>query len=90
MQELGTIRFTPQPQPSTTAPSWREQWSLLGKLECTALTRSEILTAYGQTEASLKELTGIIAAADAKRIASQCRAIPKQQDDESESDQQLD
>ena len=45
--------------------------------------------AYGQTEASLKELTGIIAAADAKRIASQCRDIPKQQDDESESDQQL-
>ena len=90
MQELGTIRFTPQPQPNTTAPSWREQWNLLGKLECTALTRSEILTAYGQTEASLKELTGTIAAADAKRIASQCRATPKQQDDESESDQQLD
>ena len=55
---------------------------------CAALSRSEILSSYGQTEASLTELTGIIAAADARRLASRGRTNANQQDEDSDPDQQ--
>ena len=89
-QELSTIKLKPQLQLSITAPSWREQWNRLAKLGGAALSKSEILSSYGQTEASLKELTGTIAAADARRIASRYRTTSNQQDEDSDPDQQHD
>ena len=89
-QELSTIKLKPQLQLSTTAPSWREQWNKLAKLGGAALSRTDILSAYGQTEASLGELTSAIAEADAGRSAARYRTTPNQQDADADAEDQND
>ena len=68
MEELRTIRTAPLPQSTVMGTSWRDQWNRLEKFNGSTLTRSEILTAYGQTEGSIKEHTVNLAITDAKRI----------------------
>ena len=68
MEELRTIRTAPLAQSTVMITSWREQWLRLAQHNGSTLTRSEILTAYGQTEESIKEHTVNLAIADAKRI----------------------
>ena len=79
LEELSTIRATPQTQPTATGSSWREQWNCLARLSVAAPTRSEILTAYGQTEEFLKEHTANLALADAKRNLIKNEDSAKQQ-----------
>ena len=79
LEELSTIRATPQSQPTATGSSWREQWNCLARLSVAAPTRSEILTAYGQTEEFLKEHTANLALADAKRNLIKNEDSAKQQ-----------
>ena len=88
--ELSTIKLKPQLQLSTTAPSWREQWNRLAKFGGAVLSRYEILSSYGQTAASLRELTGTIAEADERRIAARSRTASNQQDADSDPDHQHD
>ena len=78
MEELRTIRTTPPLQSTVIGTSWREQWNRLAKFNVSALTRSEILTAYGQTEESIKEHTANLAIADAKRILNKSGDNAKQ------------
>ena len=68
MEELRTIRTAPLAQSTVMITSWREQWNRLAQFNGSTLTRSEILTAYGQTEESIKEHIVNLAIADAKRI----------------------
>ena len=69
-QELLTISVKAQPQHSTTIPNWSEQWHKLAKPKCLGPSRTTILGAYGQTEASLTCLTTSIAQGDARRAAA--------------------
>ena len=69
-QELLTIRVKAQPQHSTTVFGWRDQWHKLTKPMGLAVSRTTILSAYGQTEASLCGLTSSIAQGDARRAAA--------------------
>ena len=70
-QELLTIRVKAQPQHSTTILNWPEQWHKLAKPKGLGPSRTTILSAYGQTEASLTSLTSSIAQGDARRAAAQ-------------------
>ena len=78
MEELSTIRTTPLLQSTVTGTSWREQWNRLAKFNVSALTRSEIFAAYGQTEESIKEHIVNLAIADAKRILNKIGDNAKQ------------
>ena len=68
MEELRTIRTAPLAQSTVMSTSCCEQWNRLAQFNGSILTRSEILTEYGQTEESIKEHTANLAIADAKRI----------------------
>ena len=78
MEELRTIRTAPLAQSTVMITSWREQWNRLAQLNRSTLTRSEILTAYWQTEESIKEHTVNLAIADAKRILNKSGDNAKQ------------
>ena len=71
IEELRTIRTTQLAQAPVINSNWREQWSRLARFSGSTPTRSEILTAYGQTEETIKEHTVRIAIADARRITNQ-------------------
>ena len=66
MEELRTIRATQLAHAPVINSNWKEQWSRLAQPSGSAPTRAEILTAYGQTEESIREHTVRIATADAR------------------------
>ena len=70
MEELSTIRSTQMAQAPALNSNWREQWSRLAKFSGSTPTRSEILSAYGQTEETIKEHTARMATADARRLTN--------------------
>ena len=78
MEELITIRAahaTPRPQ---SIGNWRDQWDRLKRSRVQTPTRTEIFKAYSQTEESIKHHTAMIAAANARRLASRSGGSARQ------------
>ena len=71
IEELRIIRTTQLAQAPVINSNWNEQWSRLAQSSGSTPTRSEILTAYGQTEETIREHTVRIAIADARRTTNQ-------------------
>ena len=69
--ELSTIRVTQGAQDAAMHSSWSEKWNRLAQPRGATLTRADLLEAYGQNEESLKALTAVLAANDARRIPHQ-------------------
>ena len=87
-QELLTIRLKAQPQHCTTAFCWRDQWNGLANPGGAALSRTTLLSAYGQTEASLRELTSNTAEGDARRAAAKHMSTQRVQPTEAHAEDQ--